>query len=321
MVWKQVIGAEEDQYQQKIKVKPAIAEPIQDLDGDKNTEILVSFTAEKDNKPHLIIFDARTGKRLYQSQIEVLTIDNLDGQNGLEVVYTEGEKLHLGRWINGTLESIWSVEQVQPILNTSLQGAISTTTPNKSKRNPTLRRSTQDQSLFGLKFGNQKWVCHLQEDGTVEPVRLAMPDELPDSSTIKKTTSNLTYTVTNSVLTVKRHAEVISTRPIPKQQTYMPPPALVDEASGFGILVRDFEGNLLRLSPEGKKIRTWIGQSPSHPHNYENHFSQAEFCDLDGDGRHELLTTTTAGATSVGRFGRETNMLEIWFDSDIHVQL
>ena len=316
VVWKQVIGAQEDQYQQKIKVKPAIAEPIQDLDGDKNTEILVSFTAEEDNKPHLIIFDGRTGKRLYQSQIEVLTIDNLDGQNGLEVVYTEGEKLHLGRWINGKLESIWSAEQVQPILNISLQGATSTTTPNRSKRNPTLRRSIQDQSLFGLKFGDQKWVCHLQEDGTVEPVRLAMPDELPDSNTIKKPTSNLTYTVTNSVLTVKRHAEVISTRSIPKQQTYMPPPALVDEASGFGILVRDFEGNLLRLSPEGEKIRTWIGQSPSHPHNYENHFSQAEFCDLDGDGRYELLTTTTAGATSVGRIvaldvtGKETLSIE-----------
>ena len=277
VIWKQVIGSQEDQYQQKIKVKPAIAEPIQDLDGDKKTEILVSFTAEEDSNPHLIIFDGRTGKRLHQSRIEVLAIDDLDGQKGLEIVYTEGEKLHLGRWINGKLESIWSADQAQPILNTSLQGITSTTTPNRSKRNPTLRRSIQNKSLFGLKIGDQKWVCHLREDGTVEPVRLAMSEELPDANTIKKPTSNLTYTVVGSVLTVKRHAEVISTRSILKQQTYMPPPALVDATSGFGILVRDFEGNLLQLSSEGKKIRTWIEQSPSHPHNYENHFSQAEF--------------------------------------------
>ena len=301
ILWKQVVGSQEDQYQQKVKIKPAIPEPIQDLDGDNISEMLVSFTTEEDNHSNLIVFNSQTGEKLYQSKAEILTVDDLDGHHGLEIVYTEGRKLHIGRWQDKRLKSIWSANMAEPIINTIRPGAISTSTPGQSKLNPTLCRSVQDQSLFGLRFDHQEWFCRLKADNSLEKVRRALPSHLLNPSDLPTSEFKLTYSIENNILTVKRNTKVISARPILEQQTYMAPPALVDKTLGFGILVRDFKGNLIQLSPNGEKVKTWIERSPSHPHNYENHFSQAEFCDLDGDGQHELLTTTSAGLTSVGR--------------------
>jgi len=58
------------------------------------------------------------------------------------------------------------------------------------------------------------------------------------------------------------------------------------------VIMRENDGDLVSYSVNGQRQRVLVRQSPAFPHNWENHYSQASICDIDGDGENEILTTT-----------------------------
>src|SRR5207237_5992523 len=63
-LWKVVIGGKEDQYQKRVTVAPAGTSLVYDLHHDGRSLVLASIKNEHgDGKTHLVLFDARTGRR------------------------------------------------------------------------------------------------------------------------------------------------------------------------------------------------------------------------------------------------------------------
>src|SRR4029077_4786513 len=64
-LWRVVVGGKEDQYQKRITVVPAGASLVYDLDNDGRYLVLASIKNEHgDGATRLVVFDARTGRRL-----------------------------------------------------------------------------------------------------------------------------------------------------------------------------------------------------------------------------------------------------------------
>src|SRR5207253_6303392 len=87
-LWKVVIGAKEDQYQKNVTIAPAGPGLVYDLENDGRYQVLASIKNEHgDGKTHLVVFDARTGKRLAElPDAEVLAVDDLDDDGRPEVL-------------------------------------------------------------------------------------------------------------------------------------------------------------------------------------------------------------------------------------------
>ena len=274
-LWKQVIGAKEDQYQQTLKIAPACPDPMVDLDGDGQVEILTRITNEHgDQKTHLVVFDSRSGKRLSESEDKVLTIDNLDGTGRPEVLLQRGGQLHMTRWQGGEFDTMWQAKGAEPVLRPALRPDFSCTSPgSRPGRNPSVAREGQH---FVVKFGDHAWAYALTDRGVERVEQIAEIPAVPSRE--------LAYRVSK------------------RRKTYMPPPAIVGRfGTRLEVILRDHPGTLLGLDGNGNRQRVWTTESPSHPHNYENHFSQAEICDVDGDGANDLITTTVAGSPKPGR--------------------
>jgi hypothetical protein len=275
LLWKQVAGDTEDQYQQTLKLAPACSDPLVDLDADGRFEILTRITNEHgDQKSYLVVFDSQTGRRLSQSEEGVITIDNLDGAGPPEAILERDAELEVARWNGHGFVPLWKEAGAEPVLNPDAPADFSRAAPGGiPRRNPTVKRSGV---RFLMKFNGQTWACALSPRGLdkIEKVR-----DFPTDSD---------------------HEPV--GRVAVRRRVYMPPPALAGRLAGqVEIILRDWSGALVGFDGKGNRRRVWMTQSPSHPHNYENDFSQAEICDVDGDGSNDLITTTAAGTERAGR--------------------
>ena len=287
--WKTVIGGVEDQYQQELKISPACPDPIVDLDGDGRSEILTEISNEYgDQESRLVIFDADDGRRIHESAVKIVTIDDLDADGKPEILLRKNNSTQIARWNGTELKLIGKEIAGEPILEARRRSGFNRNAPGeKAFVNQSVIR---EKNLLVFKDGSQTSGYYFGEDGLKKVVPFSFS---PRNS---RPPGRLDYRV---------HS---------RRKSYMPPPALVGR---FGdkpsILLRDAKGTLITFGPDGNKEREWIGHSPSHPHNYENHFSQAEICDIDGDGSNDLITTTASGTEGKGRI--------VVFDSEGREQL
>src|SRR5205807_3470235 len=102
-LWKVVVGPLEDQYQPAVRITPGGSDVAYDLTGDGRHVLAASITNERgDGKQRLALFDARTGKRLWEGgDARILSADDLDGDGKPETVPQEGAELRIARW-NGS---------------------------------------------------------------------------------------------------------------------------------------------------------------------------------------------------------------------------
>src|SRR5438132_1861049 len=108
-LWKVVVGGKEDQYQKRVTVAPAGTGLVYDLDNDGRYLVLASITNEHgDGATHLVVFDARTGRRLAElPDAQVLAADDLDGDGKQELLLRRGSDLSICRWQAGDLQTVW----------------------------------------------------------------------------------------------------------------------------------------------------------------------------------------------------------------------
>src|SRR5439155_9082950 len=79
----------------------------------------------------------------------------------------------------------------------------------------------------------------------------------------------------------------------PAPNTYLAPPPLVADLAGKrGILVRDFAGDYLLCSPEGKKERAFLKNlyTTTHFHiDFHGEKAGPVVCDVDGAGKNDVV--------------------------------
>src|SRR4029077_4004467 len=80
--------------------------------------VLASIKNEHgDGRTHLVIFDARTGRRLAElPDAEVLAADDLDGDGKQELLLRRGAEMSICRWKAGELQTVWHQADVLPVL-------------------------------------------------------------------------------------------------------------------------------------------------------------------------------------------------------------
>src|SRR5262245_24759551 len=117
-LWKVVVGGTEDQYQKHVTVVPAGTSLVYDLDNDGHYLVLASIKNEHgDGAAHLVVFDARTGRRLAElPDAQVLAADDLDGDGKQELLLKQGSELYISRWKAGDLQTVWHQADVLPVL-------------------------------------------------------------------------------------------------------------------------------------------------------------------------------------------------------------
>src|SRR6185369_5200658 len=115
-LWKVVIGPLEDQYQPAVRIAPGGSDVAYDLAGDRRPMLAASITNERgDGKQRLALFDAGTGKRVWEgADARILSVDDLDGDGKPEVVLQEGTELRIARWTGSELADLWRQAGVTP---------------------------------------------------------------------------------------------------------------------------------------------------------------------------------------------------------------
>jgi hypothetical protein len=95
-LWKVVVGPLEDQYQPAVRIAPGGSDVAYDLVGDGRPMLAASIANERgDGKQRLALFDARTGKRLWEGgDARILAVDDLDGDGRWEVLFGDRHGLH-----------------------------------------------------------------------------------------------------------------------------------------------------------------------------------------------------------------------------------
>src|SRR5207253_545810 len=79
----------------------------------------------------------------------------------------------------------------------------------------------------------------------------------------------------------------------PAPLTYLAPPPLVADLAGKrGILVRDFAGDYLLISPKGNKERVFLKNLYTTPHYHVDFHGEKAgpvICDVDGTGKNDVV--------------------------------
>ena len=294
-IWKTLVGPEESQYQQRVQIREALPDPFLDLDNDGRIEILATITNEHgDGLARLAVFDAISGRRLTdQPGVTIVAVDELDGDGIADVVLQEGETLRLANWDGRQFTDRWRekgvLAELAPATGDRHLALGSTAGP---QRNPLLRRETPAGLGFLLRFGSDLWSCLLAPRGTIEKLH-RVDESKPLLPAGPNQTPRDTWFWEGATLVTKSNQQVVARYTVPTRRSYMPPPALVGSHDGQRrIILRDAEGTLLSLAPDGTDRRVLLRRSPAFTHAdglYYTHLASASLCDLDGDGVNELL--------------------------------
>jgi len=297
-LWKVVVGGKEDQYQKQITITPAGPGLVYDLESNGRYQILASIKNEHgDGKEHLVVFEARTGKRLAEfPDTEVLAVDDLDSDGRPEVLLRRDKVLHITRWIAGDFQSIWQGADVLPVLRPlPSEGDVRLACPGglPPKGNVTVWREKAHSSSFLLRFPEGVRTCRLGARGLEKGKRLTEHEALGNLPAPKNLSERIVWDG-SKLSTLLDGREVYRYVP-PTLTTYLAPPALVVDLAGRRrILVRDATGNYLLVSPAGQKERVFLDR----PYETTQILADAAgagplVCDMDGDGDNDVVATVT----------------------------
>jgi hypothetical protein len=288
-LWKTVIGPQEDQYQAQVRIEAGGPDVACDLAGDGRYVVLALITNEEGKEEkRLTFFDAATGKRLAElPDARVLAVEDLDGNGKPEVVLQQGKELQVARWTGTGFQVLWRGECVEPLLRPLPAEGDPTRTAGGARF---LWRENQDSPLFLFRFPDGVSACRLGNAG-VERVRPILVHEALGNLPVSPGTEWVAWDG-KTLITQVDGKEVYRYLP-PSPQTYLAPPPLVADLDGKRqILVRDGAGRHLLCSAAGRPGRVLIERSYE---KFQGHVDPAgagpTICDLDGDGRNEVVAT------------------------------
>ncbi|HEY7311865.1 MAG TPA: hypothetical protein VH643_21050 [Gemmataceae bacterium] len=297
-LWKVVIGGKEDQYQKNVTIAPAGPGLVHDLENDGRFQILASIKNEHgDGKRHLVVFEARTGKRLAEmSDAEVLAVDDLDGDGKPEVLFRRDKELHIARWKVQGFHSVYQGPDVLPVLRPPpSEGDLRLASPGglPSRSNRTVWREKADSPRFLLRFPDGVHSCRLGSAGLEKGEMLTHHEALGNLSTAPSPPEQLVWD--GSKLVALRDGREVYRYVPPAPTTYLaPPPLVVDLAGKRRILVRDSAGNYLLVSEAGQKDRVVLERPYETPHILVDAAGVGPMvCDMDGDGDNDIVATVT----------------------------
>jgi hypothetical protein len=297
-LWKVVIGGAEDQYQKLVTVAPAGTSLVYDLTGDGQHLVLASIKNERgDGETRLVVFDARTGERLADLPgAEVLAADDLDGDGRQELLFRRGSELHIGRWDEGDLKTIWQQADVVPVLRALPPGGdlrlFSGSSPI-ARGNTTVWREKAGSADFLMRFPAGVQSCRLGPGG-LEKGRTIVEHEALGNFPAPSNQSEKMDWDGAKIVTFVDGREIYRYVP-PAPTTYLAPPPLVADLAGQRrILVRDSAGNYLVCSSDGKSERIFVERLFETPEPVVDVTGMGPLvCDVDGDGENEVLATVT----------------------------
>ena len=301
--WKAVVGNKEDQYQALVEIEGGAPDPFIDLNGDGSTEILAAVLNEHaDNLTHLVIFGADDGTRLFdQPGLTFLAADDLDGDGVREVLLaTKNGGLRIANWNGHGFVDRWSGTNVSPLIVpapsegelTRSMGARRTT----GKNMPVWREKT-NSAAFLLRFetagATEVWSCELKQGGTLAKLRRIENHEALGNAT---TPPAKDYTWDGQRLIIQTGGRASVTYEKPTRRTYMPPPALAGKLDGqTRVIALDSAGTLFSYSKDGRDRRNLLTGVCTSPRVYlprgPNGLTTT-ICDLDGDGKNEVVALT-----------------------------
>ena len=287
ILWKKVVHPTEDQYQLESENRAGAPNPFMDLDGDGELEIMASITNEhKDDKTRLAIFAAVSGERRFdEPDISVLGVDDLDGDGKPEVLLKSGDELSIANWTGKTFVTRWKTKDAQPMFKPA--------PPEKDlaimrgECNATLWREQPGSSSFLMRFGAEVWSCRLMPGGSLEKVSKVEKHEALGNVPMQGVPTDK-YTWDGKLLKTEVDGQQVTGYELAQHRMYLAPPPIVGDLDGhLKVLVTDAEGKLLIVSTDGKDIRKSEARPP---------VSNYEICDLDGDGRNEILASVMDAA-------------------------
>jgi hypothetical protein len=297
-LWKVVVGGREDQYQKQVTVAPAGPGLVYDLDNDGRYLVLASIKNEHaDGQGHLVVFDARTGRRLAElPDAQVLAVDDLDGDGKPEVLLRRGAELHITRWQSGDLQTVWHEADVQPVLQPlpgegDLRLASPAGAPNRG--NVTLWREEPGSDRFLLRFPDGIRSCRLGPAGLEKGRTITEHEALGNLPAARQPAERVVWDGTKLV-TLADGREVYRYVPSAPVTYLAPPPLVADLAGRRRILVRDAAGDYLTVSPDGKNEGVFLERaSETSQVLVDGAGAGPVVCDVDGDGENDVVATVT----------------------------
>lgn len=288
--WKAVVGPREDQYQTQVKIVGGAPDPFLDLDGDGEIEMLAAVTNEHgDGRTYLVIFGADRGERRFEApDLKVLAAEDLDGDGQLEVFLQQGDgTLRIANWTGQHFVDRWQGTGAEPLFQ-----------PPPPERdlartlgawNPRIWREKPGESAFLMKFEGQVYSCQLEPHGPLKQLREITRH--PALGNMADPAMPPPYTWDGRTLVVFEAGREVARQTVPTHRVYLAPPPLVGVLGGkVRIVVRDSQGALLSLSPDGTDRKVLVCNTPAFtgiPHSTE----YPQLCDVDGDGETEVLTS------------------------------
>jgi len=288
--WKVVVGPREDQYQTQVKISGGAPDPFIDLDGDGEIEILATVTNEHgDGKPYLVIFGADQGQRRFEApDLKVLAAEDLDGDGRREVFLQQGDGLlRLAHWTGQQFVDRWQGTGVEPLFQ-----------PPPPERdlartlgawNPRVWRENPGEIPFLMQFGGKVYSCQLEPQGSLKPLREITRH--PALGNLVDPAAPPPYRWDGRTLVVLEGGREVARQAVPTHRVYLAPPPLVGVLGGqVRIVVRDHQGALLSLAPDGTDRKVLVRNTPAFT-GIAHSTEYPQLCDVDGDGETELLTS------------------------------
>lgn len=297
-LWKVVVGGKEDQYQKGVTLSPAGSALVYDLEHNGAYQILVSIKNEhEDGQTFLVVFDARTGKRLAElPAAEILAVDDLDGDGKPEIVLRRDKELHIAGWKGKDFQSLWQGKDVLPVLRLlPSEGDLKLAWPGGGapRGNTTLWRETAESPRFLLRFPDGVSSCRLGPAGLEKGKTVLEHEALGNLPSPKKSPEHVVSDGSQVVTSVA--GRVVYRYVLPAPTTYLaPPPLVVDLAGKRRILVRDSTGKYVLVTATGQKERVVLERPYEASQLLVDPFGAGPLvCDMDGDGENDLVATVT----------------------------
>lgn len=229
-------------------------------------------------------------RRLFETpDLSVLAAEDLDGDGRLELFLRQGDGLlRIARYAENRFVDLWQGEDAEPLFQPPPpeQDLARTVGVRSTLANPRVWRKGPAAKPFLMRIEGQVVRCQLEPDGSLRQL-----GPLTDHPALGPPQPE-THVWNGRTLTVLDNGRETSRQTVPDHQVYLAPPPLVGRLDGqLRVVVRDHQGALLSLAPDGTDDRELVRRTPAFA-NVTHSTEYPQICDVDGDGEPELLTST-----------------------------